>query len=449
MQRPFTAVLILLVTLLGAPISVLGQATTGSISGRVLSPDRQPLPGVTVVVTSPMLQGAREAVTSETGDYLIALLPPGVYTVSFQLEGFQTSTRTQLIAVGYNAPLDITMSLTGVTEVVSVVADAQPLTNTAQVATNFKQDLMALLPSNRTIEAVMLMAPSVHATGPGGAFSINGSLSYENVYTVNGAVIVENLRGGPYPLYIEDALQEITVATAGVSAEYGRFSGGMVSAVTKSGGDTFSGSFRTSFANDYWRSRTPFSGDPKHHDNGPKPTTTPMYEATFGGPMTKQRLWFFSATRIKNEETARTTAITLIPYVRGNNEKRYEGKLTFAARPDQSFQASYIAIDQVQTNFSPSSFRVMDLASLTRQRQPSDLMSLRYTGALSPHFSLEVHYSARHLTIDSGAPTRDKIEGTLLVDGSRNNRYWSPTFCGVCEDEKRDNDNFLVKGSYF
>jgi hypothetical protein len=448
MQRPFTAVLILLVTLLGAPISVLGQATTGSISGRVLSPDRQPLPGVTVVVTSPMLQGAREAVTSETGDYLIALLPPGVYTVSFQLEGFQTSTRTQLIAVGYNAPVDITMSLTGVTEVVSVVADAQPLTNTAQVATNFKQDLMALLPSNRTIEAVMLMAPSVHATGPGGAFSINGSLSYENVYTVNGAVIVENLRGGPYPLYIEDALQEITVATAGVSAEYGRFSGGMVSAVTKSGGDAFSGSFRTSFANDYWRAVTPFGGDPKHHD-GPKPTTTPMYEATFGGPLTKQRLWFFSATRIKNEETARTTAITLIPYVRGNNEKRYEGKLTFAARPDQSLQASYIAIDQVQTNFSPSSFRVMDLASLTRQRQPSNLMSLRYTGALSPHFSLEVQYSTRHLTIDSGAPTRDKIEGTLLVDGSRNNRYWSPTFCGVCEDEKRDNDNFLVKGSYF
>src|SRR5688572_4700963 len=449
MCRLSITVLFIAASLLTPASIALAQATTGSISGRVLSSDGQPLPGVTITATSPTLQGVRTVVTTESGDYLIPLLPPGTYSVSLQLEGFQTITRTQLIAGGYNAPVDATMSAGGVSVVVTVVADAQPLIATAQVATNFKQELMATLPSNRTIDAVMLMAPSVHATGPGGAFSVSGAMSYENVYTVNGAVIVENLRGGPYPLYIEDALQEVTVATSGVSAEYGRFTGGMVNAVTKSGGDAFSGSFRTSFANDYWRSRTPFSGDPKHHDNGPKPTTTPMYEATFGGPMTKQRLWFFSATRIKNEETARTTAITLIPYVRGNNEKRYEGKLTFAARPDQSFQASYIAIDQVQTNFSPSSFRVMDLASLTRQRQPSDLMSLRYTGALSPHFSLEVHYSARHLTIDSGAPTRDKIEGTLLVDGSRNNRYWSPTFCGVCEDEKRDNDNFLVKGSYF
>ena len=58
--------------------------------------------------------------------------------------------------------------------------------------------------------------------------------------------------------YIEDAIQEVTVASAGVSAEYGRFAGGVANAVTKSGGNTFSGSFRTSFANDSWRSFTPF-----------------------------------------------------------------------------------------------------------------------------------------------------------------------------------------------
>jgi TonB dependent receptor len=234
-----------------------------------------------------------------------------------------------------------------------------------------------------------------------------------------------------------------------VSAEYGRFIGGMVSATTKSGGDAFSGSFRTSFANDYWRGLTPAVSDPKRDKNAPKPGTTPMYEATLGGPIAKQRLWFFGATRIKNDETARTTAVTLIPYLRNNAEKRYEGKLTLAAGPRHSIQGSYVAIDQVQTNFTPSSIRVMDIRSLTRQRQPSDLMSLRYSGLMSPNFSFEVQYSARHLTIDSGAPTRDRIDGTVLVDAARNNRYWSPTFCGVCEDEKRDNDDFIAKGSYF
>ena len=426
-----------------------GQAASGSISGRVLSPDGQPLPGVTVAATSLSMQGVRTAVTSESGDYLIPLLSPGTYAVSFELSGFQTARRAQLVASAYNAALNVTMTLEAVSEAVTVVADVQPLADTALVATNFKQDLMATLPSNRTIDAVMLMAPSVHATGPGGAFSISGAMSYENVYTVNGAVIVENMRGGPYPLYIEDALQEVTVATAGVSAEHGRFTGGMVSAITKSGGDIFSGSFRTSFANDYWRALSSAASDPKHDKNAPKPRTTPMYEATVGGPIAKQRLWFFGATRIRNEETARTTTVTLIPYIRGNDEKRYEGKLTFAAGPSHSVQGSYIAIDQVQTNFTPSSIRVMDTRSLTRQRQPSDLMSLRYSGLMSPTLSLEVRYSARHLTIDSGAPTRDRIEGTVLIDAARSNRYWSPTFCGVCEDEKRDNDNFVAKGSYF
>lgn len=449
MHRLSRFVCFLAASLLTFASPAFGQAISGTISGRVTSPDGQPLPGVTVVAASASLQGVRTVVTSNSGDYLIPVLPPGTYSVSFELSGFQTARRTQLVATAYNAAVDVTLAVEAVTEAVTVVADAQPLGDTALVATNFKQDLMATLPSNRTIDAVMLMAPSVHATGPGGAFSISGAMSYENVYTVNGAVIVENLRGGPYPLYIEDALQEVTVATAGVSAEHGRFAGGMITAITKSGGDTFSGSFRTTFANDYWRALTPAASDPKRDASAPEPKTTPMYEATLGGPLAKQRLWFFGAARIKNEETARTTVGTLIPYIRTNDEKRYEGKLTFAARPNHSVQGSYIAIDQVQSNFSPSSFRVMDLASLTRQRQPSDLLSLRYSGLVSPNFSFETQYSARHLTIDSGAPTRDRISGTLLVDGATGNRYWSSTFCGVCEDEKRDNDDFFAKGSYF
>ena len=178
-----------------------------------LSSDGQPLPGVTVAVTSPMLQGMRTAITSDSGDYLIPLLPPGTYTVSFELAGFQTVRRTQQVAGTHNARVDVDDVAGGVNESVTVVADAQPFVETAQVATNFKQDLMATLPSNRTIDAVLLMAPAVHATGPRGAFSIDGALSYENLYLLNGAVINENLRGAPYPLYIEDALQEVTVAT--------------------------------------------------------------------------------------------------------------------------------------------------------------------------------------------------------------------------------------------
>ena len=88
-----------------------GQATTGSISGQVQSSDGQELPGVTIAVTSPMLQGTRTAVASESGDYLFPLLPPGTYAVAFELAGFQTVTRTQQVASGYNARVDATMSV--------------------------------------------------------------------------------------------------------------------------------------------------------------------------------------------------------------------------------------------------------------------------------------------------------------------------------------------------
>jgi outer membrane receptor protein involved in Fe transport len=447
MQPPVSRLLVLLVTLWGVPATVLGQATTGSISGRVLSSDRQPLPGVTIETTSPMLQGVRTAVTSDSGDYLIPLLPPGTYTIAFDLAGFQTVRRTQHVASTHNAPVDVTMSVAAVNEAVTVVADVRPLGQTAQVATNFKQELMATLPSNRTIDAVLLMSPSVHATGPKGAFSIDGALSYENLYLLNGGVINENLRGSGYPLYIEDALQEVTVATAGVSAEYGRFSGGLVTAITKSGGNAFSGSLRTSFANDFWRSKTPAASDPKRGVDPKNPGTIPTYEATLGGPVLKERLWFFGATRIRQEETARSTAFTGISYIRTNDEKRYEGKLTFAPRPNHSLQASYTAIDQVQSNFT--SQVVLDTASLGVQNQPSDLLSVRYSGVVSPNLSLELQYSSRHLSINTGSTTRDRIQGTLLIDGSKNARYWSPTFCSVCGDEKRDNDDVFGKVSYF
>ena len=77
---------------------------------------------------------------------------------------------------------------------------------------------MSTLPTQRDYRAVMLMAPAVHPTGPSGSFSVAGSMSFENLYMVNGVSVNENLRGQAQDLVIEDAMQETTVATAGVSA---------------------------------------------------------------------------------------------------------------------------------------------------------------------------------------------------------------------------------------
>jgi hypothetical protein len=454
MRHIHLAALVLATLLAGTTEPARAQAPTGNIAGRVTSSDGQPLPGVRVSLTSPNLQGARFTITSENGDYLIALLPPGNYRVVYELDGFQSLEREQDVAGTQNAILDVTMAPGGVNVSVDVVGDAQPFADTARVATNFKQQLMATLPSNRTIDAALLMAPALHATGPRGAYTIHGSQSYENLYTLNGTIINENLRGAPMNPYIEDALQEVTVASSGISAEYGRFSGGVANAITKSGGNTFSGSFRTSFANDSWRSYTPFesrllTANPTQPLKLDK--TVPTYEATFGGPVLKERVWFFSAIRKQRQEAIRTTAGTAISYPRTNDEQRYEGKITYTARPGHAIQGSYLKLNQVLRN--NSSFNVMDLASLTDQGQPQNLYSVHYTGVVRPNFFLEAQYSARHLAFTNvGATTKDLIDGTMILDISRNFRFWSPTFCSgsTCHgDEERNNSNFVVKGSSF
>jgi hypothetical protein len=421
----------------------------------VVSADGQSLPGVLVSVMGSHLQGTRTTTTTINGDYVVPLLPPGDYTASFEIGNFQTVREVRSVAGTQTVRLDVTMSPAAVSETVTVVGQAQPFVDTAQVATNFKQDLMAELPTNRTLDAVLLMAPAVHATGPRGAFTISGSQSYENLFTLDGAVITENLRGSPFALYIEDAIQEATVSTAGVSAEYGRFEGGVANVITKSGGNIFSGSFRTSFANDNWRSLTPFestllAATPSLTLKTDK--TVPTYEATAGGPVKKDRLWFFGAMRSQKQQSTRTTAATNIPYVRTNDEQRYEGKLTYSLMPGHSLQGSFLKVNQILKNFTGQN--VMDLQSLINQGQPQNLYSLHYTGVVSRNFFVEGQYSARHLTLtDVGANTKDLISGTLVLDVARGGfRYWSPTFCSgaTCDgNEQRNNSDVIVKGTYF
>jgi len=450
--RVLTLIVALLIGVAVAP--ALAQAPTATISGHVLSADGQPLPGVTVSVASPNLQGIRTAITTANGDYIIPLLPPGEYALTFEIGSFEPVKERRNVAGTQNAIVDVTMAIAGRVETVTVIGDAETFVESAHVATNFKQNLMAVLPSNRTIDAVLLMAPAVHATGPRGGFTINGSQSYENLFMLNGAVVTENLRGQPFTLYIEDAIQETTVSTAGISAEYGRFEGGVGNAITKSGGNTFSGSFRTSMANDSWRSFTPFEttqliGNPALALKLDK--TVPTYEMTMGGPVEKDRLWFFGAARVQKQESTRTTVGTNIPYIRTNDEKRYEGKLTYAIKTGHSLQGSYLALDQVLKKNTAQA--AMDLQSLTDQGQPQDLYSIHYTGVVRSNLFLEAQYSARHLKFtNTGADTKDRIKGSLVLDLANGRRYWSPTFCSgsVCDgDEERNNSDVIVKASYF
>jgi carboxypeptidase family protein/TonB-dependent receptor-like protein len=428
--------------LLAAPAFPQGLPS-GTLTGHVEA-NNGALPGVTVTVASPSLQGSRVVTTSQTGDYNIPFLPPGEYQVTYVLEGFQEVRKSVKISAAQATALDVTMALASVSEEIVVTGTYETVSSTSADSTTYDKKFVEALPVDRNIRDTVLLTPGVSDTGPGtpGArgISISGSQSYENLFLVNGVVINENLRGQPFNLFIEDAIEETTTTTSGISAEYGRFAGGVVNTITKSGGNELHGSFRDNLTNNSWSAKTPLTTTQTDKIN-------PRYEATLGGWLLKDRLWYFGAGRSFKESTSGQTVNTHIPYPIVNDEKRYEGKLTLSPFQGHRLVGSYIKIDRdEQGNVFLS---VLDLASVVHRQLPQTLEAFNYTGVITDNFFVEAQYSKRKFTFEnSGSVFTDIIHGTLIVD-ENGFRWNSPTFCGVCLPEKRDNENKLGKASWF
>jgi hypothetical protein len=435
-----TAVLTVLVLV---AVAAFAQGTTSSIVGTVTH-EGAPLPGVTVTISSPSLQGTRTTVSNDSGLYNFGALPPGEYNVSFVMDGMQTVTRRVVASLAQTARADANLRLSGLAEAITVTAAAPSVLETNQVSFNISKQEVEDLPMGRTILAQAQMAPGVTTGFTAAQLRISGAPGYDNLLLVNGVVVNENLRSNMHNLFIEDAVQETTVLTGGISAEYGRFTGGVVSSITKSGGNEFSGSIRDSLTNDKWTRMTPHPGEAPKVDD-----LRHVYEGTLGGFILRDRLWFFGAGRVLPATTAsRNTSLTDIPYAFTDEEQRLEGKLTGTLLQRHTLSASYIDVarDVGNTHFGT----IYDLRSLYDTSQPNTLAALNYSGILTSNFLVEAQAARKEFTfVGSGSRFQDLIYGTLMVDLSGGRRWWSPTFCGVCSDEERNNDSFLLKGTYY
>ena len=429
-------------------VPLLAQ-TSASLTG-VVSAEGHPLPGTTVTVTSPVLQGSRVTVTGETGAYDFSALPPGVYKISFAFSGMVTMSRQSTLRLSQVTRVDVSMRLTG--DVITVTAGAPSVLETPEVSTNMTLPFIERLPVLRNQLATAQFAPGVSGNTLGnGELAIAGGPGYDNLVLVNGVVVTENTRGQMRPMYVEDAIQETTVLTGAISAQYGRFSGGVVNTITKSGGNELAGSLRDSLSNPSWSAQSP-AGEARENN------LNHVGEGTLGGFVVRDRLWFFGAGRWAKNDTARQTlsipALTTNPvspsspaisYAEGNDQKRYEAKLTGQIGARQTVAASWFG---VKTNGSNARFsnNIYDLASLTTRVDPESLLAVHYNDMLAANLLLEGHYSARKFSDRTGAQTTDLIAGTVLLDRANNNtRFHSPTLCAVCDAERRNNDDALLE----
>src|SRR5262249_37159725 len=157
---------------------------------------------------------------------------------------------------------------------------------------------------------------------------------YDNLFMMNGADFNDSVFGNPDNLFIEDAIQETQVLTSGISAEYGRFGGGVVNAITKSGGNSFHATARDDRTNQAWRERTPLE---KEKGTKLKSKDNDNYSATLGGFIVPDKLWFFVAGRKEKTTTPTPLFLTGTNYPNSLDDTRYEGKLTLNVANNHSF----------------------------------------------------------------------------------------------------------------
>lgn len=421
---------------------------TGTLSGRLTTPDGQALPGASITVQSPALQGQRSAVSDGNGGYIFKGLPPGTYAVKFELTGMTTVERKIEVALARSVSLDASLSVTPLTENVTVVAEQPTVVGQSAVGANFKGAEIDRLATARTLQGIAELAPGLTDNTPnGGQVTISGAFAFDNAFLVNGVDVNDNLFGTPNNLFIEDAIDEVQVLTSGISAEYGRFQGGVVNAVTKRGGNNFSGSLRADFTNPAWRDETPLEERQgvKRQDK-----TAHFLQATLGGPLVKDKLWFFLAGRTEEQSTDNTFNVTGLPFTNTQSNDRIQGQLTATLSPNHTIQGSYLRNSTEQTGPSLASLAAEPATFYQPSRTlPNNLLAASYNGVLSPRLFVDIQFSQKKFEFENSGGRDTNIATGSPIFSNTFGVYYNAPFFDSTDPESRDNRQIAGSLSYF
>ena len=312
------AVQILLVAVLGTPVSA--QTTTGGITGVVRDSGGGVMPGVTVKATHEATNAETTAVSNEVGVYVLRGLAVGRYTVLAELSGFQSSKNTDIVVrVNEDVRLDISLKVGAVSEMVTVSGAASTVdTSTGTLKTVVDQERIENLPLNgRNPTQLLTLVAGVlsdrsdltsGATYPGTqAYSSSGARGNTTNYVLDGGSNNDHYSNGPNPMPNPDALQEFSVQTNSFSAEYGRNVGAIVNAVTRAGTNQYHGLGFGYFRHYKFNATNFFTPGV---DDGLKRS---QYGGTIGGPIARNRTFFFGSYQGTNQRRKPTQRSSLVP----------------------------------------------------------------------------------------------------------------------------------------
>lgn len=291
----------ILILTLSCVLAALSQVTTATIAGLVTDRSGAAVPNAQITATNVDTNFSRSASSDETGQYAIRFLPTGAYRVEVASSGFKSFTQTGItLDINRTARVDAVLEIGAISESVSVSADA-PLVNTTTTSigrTVDNTEIVNLPLVNRDVYALLNLTPGVESSESGNAFGfseqrtmINGS-SYGGSGSVNyfldGGNNTTGLRGTGNAAPNPDAVQEFRVITNSYGAEFGRFAGGVIDVITKSGTNAFHGSLFEFLRNGKLNANTwgALTRPPLRRN---------QFGGTFGGPVRRDRTFFFGS----------------------------------------------------------------------------------------------------------------------------------------------------------
>jgi len=324
--RPWFSAAALIVAAVMSGVSLVplayGQGiTTGTISGTIVDGSGAAVPGATITAANSSQGTNRATVSKSNGEFAFFAVPIGQYTLSISATGFANATvnAVQVNAGATSSINAIKLALPTASTQVEVNGAASSLLQTtdSQVTTTFSTEQLSNLPLNNGFDTVAEVVPGVvstHGDGfsntNGDNYSVNGQSGRYNNSQIDGQANNDNGIGGPQVFFSnQDAIQEIQVISNNFSAQYGRNAGAIINYITKAGTNSFHGSgfeyyqsqFLSSFENQQKSTAFGFCGPGQSPSSGCIPPSLARfvenrYGGTIGGPILKDKLFFFGST---------------------------------------------------------------------------------------------------------------------------------------------------------
>jgi outer membrane receptor protein involved in Fe transport len=427
-MRIFTMSLLTLCLALFTMGAAMAQsATTGSIEGTVLDPQGRAVPNATVTAAGPNLIRPQSAQTDDQGRYNILNLPPGRYTVTVGATAGFKETKKENIEVNLSktSTADIQVAIAGTSAEVTITDTSGAAVDVSAntTGTNVSTEQFSNFPTQRTVQSLYSIAPTVARSGLRDASgrdrdpSVAGSSGPENNYILDGVNTTDPAFGGSGANLPFEFVQEVEIKTGAYGAEYGKSTGGIFNVITKSGGNNITGD---AFA--YGTTKGLVRKTKEFPFTGSAPNGFSEVDAGFdiGGPIIKDKLWFFGAFNPQERKNYFLTQVFRTPVNNKITTPFYSGKLTWALNQKNTFTFSTFGDFTKQKGFLfGSSGFGSDLTAFTGEIQTGGHnYTARLNSTITPtwigEFAFGLHYQ-RANTIPASDLTIPLITDSFAV----------------------------------